>query len=80
MQQIVSLLYILFFLGVSITTLFIVYHISKYSLSKKTAFWGNTIFLSGLIILLGMNALIFSRIDWDSVVFEPQMTQQKNLW
>ena len=37
MQQIVSLLYILFFLGVSITTLFIVYHISKYSLSKKTA-------------------------------------------
>lgn len=80
MQQIVSLLYLLFFLGVSVTTLFVVYHISKYSLSKKNAFWGNTVFLFGLIVLFGMNALIFSRIDWALVVFEPQMTQQKNLW
>ncbi len=80
MQQIVSLLYLLFFLGVSVTTLFIVYHISKYSLSKKTAFWGNTVFLSGLAILLGLNAIIFSRIDWDSIVFTPQLTRQQTLW
>lgn len=80
MQQIVSLLYLLFFLGASIMALFVMYHISKYSLSKKNAFWGNTIFLSGLIILLGLNAIIFFRIDWTSVVFEPQVTRQQNLW
>lgn len=79
MQQILSLLYLLFFLGVVVMSLFIVYHITKYSFSKKNAFWGNIVFLSGLIFLLGLNALLFFRIDWNSVVFEPQMTQ-KNLW
>jgi hypothetical protein len=80
MQQILTFLYLLFFLGISVTALFVVYHISKYSLSKKNAFWGNTVFLSGLIILFGLNMIIFFQIDWTSVVFEPQMTQQKNLW
>lgn len=80
MQQILTFLYLIFFLGVSVATLFVVYHISKYSLSKKNAFLGNTVFLSGLIILFGLNAIIFFQIDWNSVVFESQMMQQKNPW
>lgn len=79
MQQILPLLYFLFFLGIAISGLFIVYHISKYSLSKKTAFWGNVVFLSGLALLLGMNAILFFRIDWSSIAFEPQMTQ-RSVW
>jgi hypothetical protein len=78
-QQILSLLYLLFFLAIVVAALFVVYHISKYSLSKKNAFWGNMIFLSGLAILLGLNAIIFFRINWDSIVFEPQMTQ-RSVW
>jgi hypothetical protein len=79
MGQAFSLLYLLFFLGVVVAALFIVYHITKYSLSKKNAFWGNVAFLSGLVVLLGLNMIIFFRIDWKSVVFEPQVTQQ-SLW
>jgi len=79
MQEIVSLLYLFFLLGVFIASMFVVYHISKYSLSKKNSFWGNAVFLFGLIILLGMNAIIFFQIDWDSIVFEPSVTQ-KTLW
>lgn len=79
MQSIFSLLYLLFILGVSVTTLFIVYHITKYSLSKQHAFLGTTVFMIGTVVLLWINSMIFLRIDWSAVTFEPQMTQ-KNLW
>ena len=79
MQSISTLLYLLFLAGVSITALFVLYHITKYSLSKQHSFLGTTVFILGTVLLLWLNSMIFFRIDWNTVTFEPQMTQ-KNLW
>ena len=82
MQQLPALLYLFFLLGVTVAAIFVIYHISKYSFSKTNAFWGNTAFLVGLFLLLGLNALIFFRIDWEAVTVEAGVTPMThtNLW
>jgi hypothetical protein len=79
MQSIIVPAYFLFFLGLIVAGIFIVYHISKYSLSERNAWYGNMTFLVGLGILLLINAVSFFSIDWSSIQITPT-AQRTQIW
>lgn len=58
-----TLFYLLFLFGVFVTSTFIIYHITKYSINKKSSTIMLLVFLAGLVILLIINIFIFSSID-----------------
>lgn len=68
MNEIVGLIYTVLVIGLSGAAVFIVYHILRYSLSKKKAFEGSVLFLAGFVFLLFTNMVLFSRLDWESML------------
>ncbi len=59
MQIIFGLLYTALFFSYIVTALFIVFHLLRYSLDRKSAVFTVTFFLSVFVILLFLNALTF---------------------
>jgi hypothetical protein len=59
MQVIFGLLYTFLFLSYIVTALFIVFHLLRYSIDRKSAVVTVTFFLSIFGILLFLNALTF---------------------
>lgn len=68
MNEIMSLLYLIVVLGLMGASVFIVYHILRYSLSRKKAVEGAILFVSVLVFLLFTNMMLFSRLDWRSLL------------
>jgi len=71
MTRILTLFYLILFLGVGLTSAYVVYHILRYSLSKRQAVLTVGLFGSVLLFLLATNALFFFRIDWDGMLSNP---------
>jgi hypothetical protein len=59
MRPIIGLLYTLYFFALVTTSLFIIFHLMRYSLNRKVALLGTLFFLIVFSILLFTNALIF---------------------
>ncbi|MEI6650435.1 MAG: hypothetical protein WCL23_03320 [Candidatus Moraniibacteriota bacterium] len=68
MTQIISLFYLILFLCISATGLFISYHVLRYSQSKKSAVATMVLFSSVFVLLLITNAALFFRVDWNSLL------------
>lgn len=68
MQTALGLLYALLFLTYVATALFIVFHILRYSLSRRMAVFATVLFLGVLTVLLLTNALIFFSLPFDTFI------------
>lgn len=68
MTRILSMFYLILFLGISATGLYISYHILRYSISKQRAAITMALFSSVFVLLLAANATLFFRINWDSLI------------
>ncbi|NTW13837.1 MAG: hypothetical protein HGA31_02275 [Candidatus Moranbacteria bacterium] len=68
MTRILSMFYLILFLGISAAGLYISYHILRYSISKQRAALTMTLFASVFILLLATNATLFFRINWDTLI------------
>lgn len=66
MKSMLGLLYTVLFFAYVATALFIVFHIVRYSLSKRMAFFAVVLFLTVLTVLLLTNALIFFSLPFDT--------------
>jgi hypothetical protein len=67
MSIIFSVVYIIFFLFWIIASLFVVYHIVRYSLDKKAAVLMLLIFISVTSLLLLTNVILFSSLRLDEM-------------
>ena len=68
MTRILTGFYFLLFFGVGLTSAYIIYHVLRYSLSKRQAVVTAGLFGSVLLFLLAANAILFFRIDWDMML------------
>jgi hypothetical protein len=68
MQLFFGIAYLLFFLGVVIASLFIMFHLSRYSLNRKLAVGMTILFVSVSAILLWSNSLIFLSLPLDTLL------------
>lgn len=68
MNEIMNLLYLVLVLGIAGVSIFIVYHILRYSLSRKKAIEGAVLFISVFLFLLFTNMILFSQLDWRSIL------------
>lgn len=68
MTRILTIFYFLLFFGVGLTSAYIIYHVLRYSLSKQQAIVTAGIFGVVLLFLLAANAVLFFRIDWDTML------------
>lgn len=68
MRPLLGLIYTILFFSYIATSIFIVYHIVRYSLSRQTAIFGVTLFITVLTVLLFTNALIFFSLPLDTLV------------
>jgi hypothetical protein len=59
MQELFGILYTLLFFCYVAAAVFVVFHIQRYSLNRKKAFFGTALFLSVAVILLFINAILF---------------------
>lgn len=57
----------MFLLGCFIVSIFIIYHITRYSINKKSSVSMLLLFISVLIILLIINFSIFINLDLEEV-------------
>jgi len=67
MRPLFGLLYTFLFLSYSITALFVVFHLLRYSLSRTSAIFMTSLFLLVLIVLLFSNAIIFFSLPLDLI-------------
>ncbi|QQS20986.1 MAG: hypothetical protein IPL87_00295 [Candidatus Moraniibacteriota bacterium] len=67
MKLLVVPLYLLFFLAVSFTGFFVVFHLLRYSVNKRVARFTVLLFIIGTGILLVSNALLFFSIPFDTI-------------
>lgn len=68
MQLIFGLLYTILFLCYVMTALFIVFHLLRYSIDRKMAFFSTVFFLTVFTILLVSNSLLFFSLPLDSLL------------
>lgn len=68
MKPIFGLLYTVLFFSYVATALFVVFHIVRYSLSRKAALFGILLFSSVLTTLLFTNALLFFSLPFDNLL------------
>lgn len=68
MNEIMHLLYLVVVLGIAGASIFVVYHILRYSLSRKKAVEGALLFITVLLFMLFTNMMLFSRLDWRSLL------------
>jgi hypothetical protein len=62
MHQIFGLLYLLFFFGAVLVSLFILFHLSRYALNRRLAFFIMILFVSVTTVLLWANVIIFLQV------------------
>lgn len=67
MQSVFGLLYITLFMSYIATALFIVFHISRYSLKRSSMLLGLALFLVVFGVLLLTNALIFFSLPLNEI-------------
>lgn len=68
MQIFFGVAYLLFFLGVVVASLFIMFHLSRYSLNRKLAVGMTVLFVSVSAVLLWSNSLIFLSLPLDTLL------------
>ncbi len=71
MQLFFGVAYLLFFLGVVVASLFIMFHLSRYSLNRKLAGGMTGLFVVVTVILLLTNSLLFFRLPLDTLLVIP---------
>ncbi len=71
-MQIFDIIYLLAFFSYILLSLFILYHIIRYSGNKSVMIFTVFFFLTGTILLLFANALLFFSIPFDQ--FVPTLT------
>ncbi|KKP59067.1 MAG: hypothetical protein UR60_C0010G0001 [Candidatus Moranbacteria bacterium GW2011_GWF2_34_56] len=57
--------YLMFLVGCFVASIFIIYHITRYSINKKSSTIMLALFVSVLLILLLINFSIFTNLDLD---------------
>jgi len=65
MSQIFIIFYLLFLLGCFIAAAFVIYHITRYSINKKSSAIMLFLFLTVFIFLIAVNFSIFRTIDFN---------------
>ncbi|MEK9151712.1 MAG: hypothetical protein AAB547_03715 [Patescibacteria group bacterium] len=68
MPSIFGLLYTILFFSYIATALFIIFHITRYSLKRGLALFGVTLFLVVFTTLVFTNALIFFSLPLDTML------------
>lgn len=68
MQLFFGIAYLLFFLGVVVASLFIVFHLSRYSLNRKLAIGMTALFVGVSAVLLWSNSMIFLSLPLDTLL------------
>lgn len=66
MDKIFIAFYLMFLLGCAVASIFIIYHITRYSINKKSSTIMLALFVAVLLILLLINFSIFSNLDIDN--------------
>lgn len=67
MQTLLGLLYTILFLVYIIAALFVVFHLGRYSLNKRSGFLGIVLFLIVGVSLLIINALLFFSLPFEQL-------------
>ena len=68
MQLFFGISYLLFFAGVVIASLFIMFHLSRYSLNRKLAVGMTGLFVVVTAVLLWTNSLLFFSLPLDTLL------------
>jgi hypothetical protein len=68
MRALFGLIYIFLFLGYVLASFFIVFHLSRYALDRKMAFFAILLFLVVTCILLAANVILFFQLPFDSLL------------
>ena len=68
MLALFGFLYLFLFLGIVLTSLFILYHIHHYALNRRVASLAITIFLTVTVVLLWANAVLFFHLPLDKLL------------
>lgn len=68
MQNFFGILYLVFFLGCVIASLFILFHLLRYALNKKLALFMSLLFTIVTLILLVSNTVLFFSISFDTLL------------
>ena len=68
MRPLFGLLYTVLFFSYVATAAFIVFHIIRYSLDRKIAFFGVVLFVSVLAVLLFTNAMLFFSLPIETLL------------
>lgn len=68
MRPLLGLIYTILFFSYVATSVFIVYHIVRYSLSRQAAIFGVALFVTVLTVLLFTNAILFFSLPLDTLI------------
>lgn len=68
MQNFFGILYVVFFLGCVLASLFILFHLLRYALDKKLALFMSLLFTTVTLILLVSNTVLFFSISFDTLL------------
>ncbi|MFA6183930.1 MAG: hypothetical protein WC682_02390 [Parcubacteria group bacterium] len=65
MNNIFTVVYLMFLFGCFVASIFIVYHITRYSINKKSSTTMLILFISVLLLLIMFNLSVFKTLDLD---------------
>lgn len=68
MQLFFGITYLLFFAGVVIASLFIMFHLSRYSMNRRLAVGMTGLFIAVTAILLWSNSVLFLSLPLDTLL------------
>lgn len=68
MSSLFGILYLLFFLGCVVASLFILFHLLRYALDRKMAFIMSLIFSIVVFVLLTTNTFLFFTLPFDQLL------------
>lgn len=68
MQLFFGITYLLFFAGVTVASLFIMFHLSRYSLNRKLAVGMTGLFVTVTAVLLWSNTLLFFSLPLETLL------------
>lgn len=63
-----TVFYLIFLLGCGISSIFVIYHINKYSINKHSSTTMLILFISVITILLLINISLFKNIDFTDML------------
>lgn len=69
MQLFFGITYLLFFAGVIIASLFIMFHLSRYAINRRLATGMTALFIVVTAVLLFSNSMLFLSLPIDSLLF-----------